>query len=88
MRYHTYMRKPHHLYYDAAGWTGAVLLIGAYTLYSLGSIPAVSFQFLAMNTIGAIGVGVYGLHKKALPVFLVMAAWAALSAYGLYVYFA
>lgn len=82
------MRKSHHLYYDAAGWAGAVLLIGAYALYSAGVIDAVSQQFILMNTIGSIGLGVYSLHRKAWPVFFVMAAWGALSAYGLYVYFA
>ena len=80
-------RKPHHLYYDAAGWVGALLLVGAYGLYSLGMLNAVTMQFQAMNAVGSLGLFVYALHKKAWPPAVVFVAWGALAAYGLYAYF-
>jgi len=40
---------------DLIGWTGAVLILGAYALLSAGRLKAGSLAYHLMNILGAVG---------------------------------
>ena len=73
-------------YYNVAGMLGAALLIGAYVLYSMGSIQATGLEFQVMNILGALGLTISSIYKKNWAAVAVFLAWGALSAYTVYVY--
>ena len=50
-----------------AGWTGAVLVLGAYILVTLGRLTGQSAQFQWMNLAGAAGILLNGWWHGALP---------------------
>ena len=73
-------------YIELFGWYGAIAMLAAYTLYSLGIFQAGSIWFQVLNLTGAIGIVTVSIYKKAWQVVVLNLAWAGVAAYSLYVY--
>jgi hypothetical protein len=52
---------------EVAGWTGAVLVLGAYILVTVGRLTGQSPAFQWMNLAGAAGILLNGWWHGALP---------------------
>jgi hypothetical protein len=60
---------------DVLGWLGAVSLIGAYLLVSLGVISAQSFLYQIMNIVGGGGLLVLAVMRRAYPSAVTNVMW-------------
>ena len=69
---------------EVAGWAGAVLILGAYILLTLGRIQAQSVMYQAMNVVGAAGFIVNGLANGALPSATLNVIWLGIGVYALW----
>ena len=69
---------------EVAGWAGAVLILGAYVLLTLGRIQAQSVMYQAMNVVGAAGFIVNGLANGALPSATLNVIWLGIGVYALW----
>ena len=67
---------------EIAGWGGAVLILLAYLLLSMGRLTGQSTLYQGMNVVGAAGFMVNGWWHGALPsaslnvIWLMIGAWA------------
>ena len=61
---------------DLAGWLGAALVLGSYSLVSLGRIEARTNLNQAMNVAGAAGLAWNGYVHDTWPIFTLDAIWA------------
>ena len=67
---------------EIVGWTGAVLILLAYLLLSMGRLTGQSIVYQWMNVVGAAGFAVNGWWHGALPsaslniIWLLIGAWA------------
>lgn len=68
---------------DVAGWTAAVLILGAYGLISSGKIAARSPLYQRMNIIGALGFIINGSWNGAWPSVGLNVAWLGIGVYAL-----
>lgn len=69
---------------EIAGWAGAILILGAYILLTLGRIQAQSVAYQAMNVAGAAGFIVNGLANHALPSATLNIIWLGIGVYALW----
>ncbi len=69
---------------EVAGWAGAILILGAYILLTLGRIQARSVMYQAMNVAGAAGFIVNGLANGALPSATLNIIWMGIGVYALW----
>jgi hypothetical protein len=69
---------------EVAGWAGAILILGAYVLLTLGRIQAQSVMYQAMNVAGAAGFIVNGLANGALPSATLNIIWLGIGVYALW----
>jgi hypothetical protein len=69
---------------EVAGWAGAILILGAYILLTLGRIQAQSVMYQAMNVAGAAGFIVNGLANGALPSATLNIIWMGIGVYALW----
>ena len=69
---------------DLIGWTGALLIIGAYALLSAGRIRAESALYHLMNILGAAGFVVNSGWNGALPSAAMNVVWMGIGAYALF----
>ena len=69
---------------EVAGWAGAVLILGAYVLLTLGRIQAQSVMYQAMNVVGAAGFIINGLANGALPSATLNVIWLGIGVYALW----
>lgn len=60
---------------EVAGWTGTMLLLGAYTLLSIGRLKSGAVLYQLMNVLGALGVAINGWRHGALPGVALNAVW-------------
>ena len=60
---------------EVAGWAGAVLILGAYLLVSLGKVTGQSPLYQAMNVVGAAGFIVNGWWHGAMPSATLNIVW-------------
>ena len=60
---------------DITGWIGAFVLLGAYLLVSFDLIGAQSIAYQLMNIIGAVGLMILALARRATPSVFVNAIW-------------
>lgn len=64
------------------GWTGAILILLAYLLLSMGRLTGGSILYQWMNVVGAAGFAVNGWWHGAIPsatlnvIWLLIGAWA------------
>jgi len=69
---------------EAAGWTGAALILGAYVLVTAGRVTGQSPVFQWMNVAGAIGFTINGWWHRALPSAVLNVIWAAIGLVALW----
>lgn len=62
------------------GWTGAVLILAAYILVTLGKLGGRSPAFQWMNLVGAAGFVINGWWHGALPSATLNIVWALFAA--------
>jgi hypothetical protein len=67
-----------------AGWAGAVLILLAYLLLSLGRLTGQSRTYQAMNVAGAIGFVINGWWHGALPSTTLNVIWALIGGFALW----
>ena len=69
---------------EAAGWTGAALILAAYLLLSLGRLTGRSALYQAMNVVGAAGFVVNGWWHGAIPSASLNVVWLLIGAVALW----
>ncbi|HLL59593.1 MAG TPA: hypothetical protein VK391_06860 [Allosphingosinicella sp.] len=69
---------------EAAGWTGALLILSAYILVSLGKVAADSVGFQLLNIVGAAGFIVNGWWHGAVPSAALNVVWMLFGAVALW----
>ena len=69
---------------EVAGWAGAVLILSAYLLLSLGRLSGQSSLYQSMNVAGAAGFVVNGAWHGAVPSASLNVIWALIGAFTLW----
>ncbi|HEY5721720.1 MAG TPA: hypothetical protein VIT45_05310 [Allosphingosinicella sp.] len=69
---------------EAAGWTGAALILLAYLLLSMGRLTGQSAVYQAMNLVGAAGFTINGWWHGALPSASLNVVWGLIGAFALW----
>jgi hypothetical protein len=69
---------------EAAGWGGAVLILAAYLLLSMGRLTGQSALYQAMNVVGAAGFVVNGWWHGAVPSASLNIVWALIGGVALW----
>lgn len=68
---------------EAIGWSGALLILGAYGLISAGKVDARSPLYQLMNMVGAAGFIVNSGWNGALPSAALNVVWLCIGLYTL-----
>ncbi|MGP8096094.1 MAG: CBU_0592 family membrane protein [Steroidobacteraceae bacterium] len=68
---------------DVAGWIGAALILGAYSLISSGKLKARSRLYQRINIVGAVGLIINGSWNTAWPSVGLNVVWLGIGAYAL-----
>ncbi len=71
------------LFVEVAGWGAALLILGAYTLLSLGRLQARSALYQWMNVAGAVGFIINSGWHRALPSVGLNVVWCAIGVFAL-----
>lgn len=69
---------------EGVGWAGAVLILLAYVLLSLGRIEGRSALYQWMNVVGAAGFIVNGLANGAMPSAVLNIIWLGIGLFTLW----
>ncbi|MBT3262262.1 hypothetical protein HN992_00475 [Candidatus Woesearchaeota archaeon] len=64
---------------DFFGWIGMLLVLGAYSLISLGVFVAQSLGYVLMNAVGSLFLLYLALKKKAFPLVFLNGVWILIS---------
>ena len=72
------------LFIEAAGWFGAVLILGAYILLSLGRLQGNSPAYQWANVIGAAGFILNSGYHGAIPSVAINILWVAIGVFALW----
>lgn len=70
-------------WYDWVGLLGTAMILGGFALLQAGRLSGTGLVYQLLNLFGAAGVLVSLLGTFNLSVFLLEAAWVAVSAYGI-----
>lgn len=70
-------------WYDWVGLLGTVMILGGFALLQAGKLSGTGLVYQLLNLFGAAGVLVSLLGTFNLSVFLLEAAWIAVSIYGI-----
>ena len=70
-------------WYDWVGLLGTVMILGGFALLQAGKLAGTGLVYQLLNLFGAAGVLVSLLGTFNLSVFLLEAAWMAVSVYGI-----
>ena len=70
-------------WYDWVGLLGTVMILGGFALLQAGKLSGTGLVYQLLNLFGAGGVLVSLLGTFNLSVFLLEAAWMAVSVYGI-----
>lgn len=73
----------YNVWIEIAGWSGAVLVLGAYALISAGKLTAKSVAYQAMNVLGATGFVINGWWHGALPSAVMNLIWLTIGTLAL-----
>jgi hypothetical protein len=68
-------RMPTTLAIEIIGWIGALLILGAYILLTLGRIDGRSVAYQAMNVVGALGFVINSGANGAYPSAVLNVVW-------------
>jgi hypothetical protein len=69
---------------EAAGWTGAALILAAYLLLSIGRLSGQSPLYQGMNVVGAAGFVINGWWHGAIPSATLNIVWLLIGAVALW----
>ncbi len=69
---------------EAAGWTGAALILGAYIMLSLGRLQGNSPAYQWANVIGAAGFILNSGYHGAIPSVAINILWVAIGVFALW----
>jgi len=69
---------------EIAGWSGAILILAAYVLLTLGKVQPQSVAYQAMNVVGAAGFIVNGWANGALPSAALNIIWMGIGVCALW----
>jgi hypothetical protein len=69
---------------EILGWAGALLILAAYLLLSIGRVNGRSAMYQAMNVAGAAGFIVNGWYHGALPSAVLNVIWMLIGAVALW----
>lgn len=69
---------------EAAGWIGAICVLGAYILLSAGRLTSQSASFHMLNMVGAVGFVINTWAHGAIPSMALNIVWACVGAYALF----
>ena len=69
---------------EVVGWGGALLILAAYVLVTVGRLTGQSFAFQWMNLVGAAGFVVNGWWHRALPSASLNIVWMLFAAMALW----
>lgn len=75
---------PVELLVEAAGWAGALLILGAYALLTAERVTSRSALYQAMNVAGAAGFIVNGWWHGALPSAVLNVIWMMIGVVALW----
>jgi len=64
---------------DIFGWIGMLLVLGAYSLISLGVFVAQSLGYVLMNAFGSLFLLYLALKKNAFPLVFLNGVWILIS---------
>lgn len=70
-------------WYDWVGMAGTLMVLGAFFLLQAGHVHGNRLAYQLLNLFGALGILVSLLGKFNISVFLLEAAWIAVSVYGI-----
>lgn len=70
-------------WYDLVGLLGTVIILAGFFLLQAGRLAGTGLIYQLINLFGAAGILVSLIGKFNLPVFLLEAAWMAVSLYGI-----
>ena len=65
---------------EVAGWAGALLILFAYLLLSMGKLTGQSLTYQLMNIVGAAGFVINGWWHRALPSAALNVLWLLIGA--------
>jgi hypothetical protein len=68
---------------DISGWAGALLILCAYSLLSIGKIQARSAIYQYMNVLGALGLIINSGWNNAWPSVALNVVWMGIAVYAL-----
>jgi len=71
------------IWIDAIGWSGALLILGAYGLVSAGKVEARSTLYQLVNIIGSAGLLLNSGWNSALPSAALNVVWMCIGMYTL-----
>jgi hypothetical protein len=60
---------------DAAGWVGALTLVGAYAATSVGRVRSVDRSYQLLNAVGSLGLGAVAWAHHTWPSLALNALW-------------
>lgn len=66
------------------GWAGALLILAAYLLLSMGRLTGQSAVYQGMNVVGAAGFVINGWWHGAVPSAALNVVWALIGAFALW----
>lgn len=69
---------------EVIGWTGALLILGAYALLSAGKLKSRSVSYHLLNILGAAGFVVNSGWNGALPSAAMNVIWIGIGIYALW----
>jgi hypothetical protein len=75
---------PQRILLESIGWTGAVLILAAYVMLSLGRLDGRSRAYQWMNVVGAICFIVNSGYNGAIPSATLNVVWAGIGLYTLW----
>ena len=68
---------------EIVGWSGALMILAAYLLLSMGKVSGQSALYQAMNVVGAAGFIVNGWWHGAIPSATLNVVWMLIGAIAL-----
>lgn len=69
---------------EVAGWAGALLILSAYLLVTLGKLTGQSLAFQWMNLFGGAGFVINGWWHRAIPSAALNVIWMLIAAVALW----
>jgi hypothetical protein len=68
---------------EVVGWIGAVLILVAYALLSMGKLSGKSVSYQVMNVVGALGFVLNSGYNGAIPSAALNVIWVGIGVFAL-----